>query len=253
MPSSLPSLESPSTTGTDSYVLDFSHGKSFQTRDPTSSTDDMEKKLPARPEATVVNSSETRLYDDPHLDDNLIILTPKQTNVNPLPQIISITSSHSIGTLASGQIKPKEFTTHDDIPNDSDIAWSTKDDSPGFRQVHYRLFETITTWVQQIDTDKHPFHIKWWKAIYKGLQATTSWERVAKILNISCLKYYIDFMNECPPVKERYEFRWDYFDNAVRCKELELPEIDNVNHDIGKLNAFQRQLQNMIVRFDDVF
>jgi flagellar motility protein MotE (MotC chaperone) len=60
-------------------------------------------------------------------------------------------------------------------------------------------------------------------------------------------------MNECPRVKQRYELNWEYFDNVIRLHELEMPELDEVNKDIGNLNTFQRKLQNMIVRFDAVF
>ena len=60
-------------------------------------------------------------------------------------------------------------------------------------------------------------------------------------------------MNQCPRVREKYELQWDYFDNAIRYKELELPTLDEVNSDILKLNGIQRQLQNMIIRFDAVF
>jgi hypothetical protein len=82
--------------------------------------------------------------------------------VNPLPQTVSIANSRNIGNVTpSGQTEPQAIPNHDDVPEDSDIAWSTKDKAPGFPQVHYRLFETITTWTQQEDADKHPFYMKW--------------------------------------------------------------------------------------------
>jgi len=172
--------------------------------------------------------------------------------VNLLPQVV-VTNSSTLDTIAPlGQLSFPSQSTHDDIPEDAEIAWTTKDDAPGFRQVHYRLFETITTWFQQEETDKHPFYMKWRKATYKGLDATTAWSKVAKILNISYLKDYIAFMNECPRVRERYELQWDYFDNAVKYKELELPVFDEVNKDINRLNGFQRQMQNMLIRFDTI-
>jgi hypothetical protein len=53
-------------------------------------------------------------------------------------------------------------------------------------------------------------------------------------------------------VRERYELQWDYFDNAVKYKELELPVFEEVNQDINRLNGFQRQMQNMLIRFDTI-
>ena len=64
---------------------------------------------------------------------------------------------------------------------------------------------------------------------------------------------YFAFMNECLCVREGYSTTWDYFDNCVRYKELELPKLDDINQDINYLNAFQRHLQNMLVRFDTIF
>jgi len=134
-------------------------------------------------------------------------------------------NSHSISTTNTGQPKQNEFPAHGDIPGDSDIAGSIKDDSPGFRQVHYRLFETITASALLDDTDKHPFHMKWRKALFKGLHTTSNWERVAKILNISYIKDYIDFVNECPHLKEIQNMIVQF--DAV-FKDVENPE-DAVN------------------------
>jgi hypothetical protein len=236
LPSSSTSLDSPSsTTGTDTYVTVFSDGKVLTAETTVINEEDMEKKPPEQ------NQVESPL-----------ILTPKQTNVNLLPQVV-VTNSSTLDTIVPlGQPSFPSQSTHDDIPEDAEIAWTTKDDAPGFRKVHYRLFETITTWFQQEETDRHPFYMKWRKATYKGLDATTAWSKVAKILNISYLKDYIAFMNECPRVRERYELQWDYFDNAVKYKELELPVFDEVNQDINRLNGFQRQMQNMLIRFDTI-
>ena len=79
--------------------------------------------------------------------------------------------------------------------------------------------------MQQDAAKMHPFQAKWRKVLFSGLQATTPWPWVTKILNISYLKDYITFMNECPPIQERYDLKWDYFDNAIHCTELELPMI----------------------------
>lgn len=123
---------------------------------PVVPVNDMDKKLPAKLALTDDRSSKNRLNEEHNSNENLIILTLKQTNVSPLPQIVSVTTS-----LHHGDIRPSnqpKHSNHDDIPEDNEIAWTTKDETPGFQQVHYRLFETVTTWFQLEETDKHPFH-----------------------------------------------------------------------------------------------
>ena len=44
-------------------------------------------------------------------------------------------------------------------------------------------------------------------------------------------------------MQEGYELSWDYFDNTVKYKELALPHTEDVIHDINKLNALQRKMQ----------
>mmetsp|Transcript_10383 Transcript_10383/g.14954 ORF Transcript_10383/g.14954 Transcript_10383/m.14954 type:complete len:1057 (-) Transcript_10383:6976-10146(-) len=252
LPSSSPSNDSPSTTGTESYVIDFTDHHFLALAN---------QKLPAKTteptqEAKDDYSSETRIIDDvsPAQNDQLI-LTPKQTNVNALPKTVSLAVSGQHGKHTSDQpnVPNEDASQHDEIPEDVDIAWSVTDDSPGFRQVHYRLFETVTTWFQQDSAKQHPFHTKWRKALFVGLQATTTWDRVAKILKLEYVKDYIAFMNECPRIQERYELHWSYFDNTIRYTELDLPELNDVNNDIANLNVFQRQIQGMIIRFDTMF
>lgn len=241
LPSSSPSVDSPSTTGTESYIIDFTDHQFL---------DLANQKMPAKPSTVLEiaapkddHSSETRTDCDTISTKNeQLSLTPKQTNVNNPPNIVSVTTA---GNSDSKQ--------HDAIPDDADILWSATDESPDFRQTHYRMFETANMWYQQDSAVNHPFHLKWRKALYAGLQSTTKWERVAKILKLQYVKDYITFMKECPSIQEQYELRWDYFDNAIRYTELALPEIDVVNNDIKNLNVFQRQLQGMIIRFDAMF
>jgi len=101
------------------------------------------------------------------------------------------------------------------------------------------------------DNVKHqPFYKKWQKASYMGLTALSKWDKVAKIFQLPYLRDYIVLMNECPQVQERYELGWDYFDNTVKYKELALPDTEDVIHDINKLNALQRKMQQMTFKFD---
>jgi hypothetical protein len=199
------SVDSPSTMGTDSYVLDFGNPKRLEINDSKRPVAIAVTQHQADKDDMNDHSSETRLNEDNLIgEDEPVILTPKQNNVNHPPPIVSVTGSGDLGTTISD--KPQAIvlrgTTHDDIPNDADIAWSLNDESPGFRQVHYHLFESISTWYQQDGANQHSFYMKWHKAKFAGLQANTKWERVAKILNMSYLKDYIIFMNECPHVRE---------------------------------------------------
>ena len=57
-------------------------------------------------------------------------------------------------------------------PTDN-IEWPTDDKTNGFQEVHYRLYASVTTWMQQDDAVKHVFHQKWTKAVFAGLTATT--------------------------------------------------------------------------------
>jgi hypothetical protein len=235
IPSSSPSIESPSTLDTQSFELDFSDDKPPAVKEEaiSSNIDDQ--------------SSETRSNnDEPKGNNDTLVLTPKHTNVQSLPQVVSVVTGAKEDTSLILIDPPKES----DVPEESEIAWMPDDESPGFRQVHYRLFESITTWYQQAEATTHPFHMKWRKALYLGLVATTPWKTVAKILKLENVKDYIAYMNECPRIQERYDLKWDYFDNAIRYVELELPELEDLNQDIGNLNKFQRHLNGMVLRFD---
>ena len=78
--SSSPSIDSPSTIGTDSYVFDFNEHK------PPAKLAEKHQQDPDE------NSSETRLSRNSHQEpEEPVILTPKQTNVNYLPHIVSVT------------------------------------------------------------------------------------------------------------------------------------------------------------------
>ena len=143
-----------------------------------------------------------------------------------------------VPTLATNNEQPK------------DIEWATNDETNDFREVHYLLFENVTTWMQQDDAKKHPFFQKWNKAVYEGLTALTRWARVAKIFKLSYLRDYINLMHECPRIRQRYELTWNYFENRLQYKELTLPESADILTDITKLNALQNRMQEMAFNFD---
>ncbi len=86
--------------------------------------------------------------------------------------------------------------------------------------------------------------------MYAGLTALTKWDKVAKIFQLAYLQDYIDLMNECPAVQERYELSWDYFTNTVTYKEIALPHTADVLRYINKLNTLQRKMQQMAYKFE---
>jgi hypothetical protein len=131
-----------------------------------------------------------------------------------------------------------------------DISWVNIEETKGFNQVHYCLFNTINTWAIQETVKNHPFYQKWRRAIYAGLTALTQWGRIAKIFQLTYLQDYINLMNECPAVRERYELSWDYFENTVKCKEIALPHTEDVLRDITKINHLQGKLQQLAYTFE---
>ena len=235
LPTSSHSVDSPSTIGTDSYVLDFNdHKPELRQRD-----------MDENSSATRLSKTNLEEHEEP------VVLTPKQTNVNYLPHIVSVTRTNDTVNNASttSSILTRESTIK---AEDTAVAWNITDDSPGFRQVHYRLFESVTTWYQLEHAKQHPFHVKWQKALHGGLQATTPWAHVAKILKLEYVKDYIKFMQECPRINGRYELKWSYFDNAVSYTELDIPALDEINHDISIFNKIQRHVNAMALKFDSM-
>jgi len=57
-------------------------------------------------------------------------------------------------------------------------------------------------------------------------------------------------MYQCPHVQERFEIIVDFFANTVRCKDLSLPDTEDVLKDVSKMNTLQRRLQQMAYKFD---
>lgn len=80
-------------------------------------------------------NQEATIKDEVTLDGMHILLTPKQTNVQSYPQVVSVTANSA----------RQDSNVHDTIPTKSDIACSLTDEVPGFRHVHYRVFESVTT------------------------------------------------------------------------------------------------------------
>ena len=171
--------------------------------------------------------------------------TPRQTNVfqlEPETPVMAEDTDGSLTTNGSGEL----------IEPLLEVAWAATEEATGFRQVHYRLYETVTTWMQRSDAKRQApvFYLAWQKAVARGLTSLTKWDRVAKLFQLAYLRDYITFMNQCPQIQERYELSYDFLDNTVRYKELALPDTADVLNDITKLNTLQRRLQQLAYKFD---
>jgi hypothetical protein len=168
--------------------------------------------------------------------------TPKQTNVCQARVSVGHTDDHDGSITTGGTLE-----VNDTI---QESARDTTEDVSGFRLVHYRLFNVVTSWMQQENAKKYPFYLKWQKATFAGLTALTKWERVAEIFKLSGLHDYVSLMNECPKIHESIELTWDFFTNTIRHKELALPATSDIITDINKLNDLQRQMQQLAFKFD---
>jgi len=173
------------------------------------------------------------------------------------PHIASTPRQHNL--VSNKETDPAEDTdgsiTTDDITDgtvDTEhvLTWTASEAIIGFKQVHYRLFDSVNMWMQQDSSKHHPFYVKWQKAVYTGLTALTKWERVAKIFGLSYLQDYVTLMHECPRVQEQFDLSYDYFDNTVKCKEIALPATEDILQDITKLNGLQRKLQQLHFKID---
>ena len=189
--------------------------------------------LPDFPPLTQLSDDTDESYVDVVKERENPKLTPKQANTT------SKTMDESVTTMG----------TMDNLSLPQDIVWGP-DAEHGFRAVHYRVFESIEIWMLQDEAKKTPFYQKWRKAIYEGLTALNTWEKVAKIFKLSYLRDYVTLMYECPRIRERYELTWDYFDNTIRCKELVLPETEEVINDVSKLNALHGRMKEMAFNFE---
>lgn len=133
---------------------------------------------PMFPPFTQLSDDTDESYVEVPNEDETPKLTPKQDNTSVRNMDESVT------TLA----------TTDNLSLPKDSVWSTDDEATGFRPVHYKLFETVTAWMQQDDASRSPFHLKWQRAIYEGLTGLSKWERLAKIFKLAYLRDYVTLM-----------------------------------------------------------
>jgi len=168
--------------------------------------------------------------------------TPRQHNI--IPTKGPNTTEDTDGSITTDGI------TDGMVETEHLLTWMSPETIIGFKEVHYRLFDSVNMWMQQDGVKRHPFYLKWQKAVFTGLTALTKWERVAKIFGLSYLQDYVTLMQECPRIQEQFDLSYDYFDNTVKCRELALPTTEDILQDISKLNVLQRKLQSLHLKID---
>jgi hypothetical protein len=171
-------------------------------------------------------------------------------NIDTTPELDSTPRQHNIVPskgLESAEDTDGSITTAGTNESVQEIVRETL---IGFTHVHYKLFDAVNMWMLHGSNKRHPFYLKWQKAIYAGLSALSKWDRVAKLFGIAYLQDYVTLMHECPCIQEQFELIYDYFDNTVTCRTLALPDTDDVLKDITKFNGLQRKLQSLHFKFD---
>jgi len=71
--------------------------------------------------------------------------TPRQTNIFVPKEVVP--NDHVQAEDTDGSIMTDGLAEMADLTED--IAWVATEEATGFRQVHYRLFETVTAWISK--------------------------------------------------------------------------------------------------------
>jgi len=190
-----------STTSPDPDIPDPSNDDNSYVIDMKESDANQPGGDPHNPTDVVLTDTVSIFVESPH--------TPKQTNVF-LPWVNTLPVP---GDETDGSVTTMGTLGHLELPKD--IGLGPNDEATGFRAVHYRLFETATTWTQQDGVKNHPFTLKWRRAVYEGLNSLSKWERVARLFKLNSYQDYIDLMYQCPRIQEGYDLSWDYFANTI--------------------------------------
>jgi hypothetical protein len=108
---------------------------------------------------------------DPTISDSKtdISNTPRQSNLTVTKEATPNDITQIEDT--DGSITTDELAETGDLIQD--IPWVNIEETTGFNQVHYCLFNTVNTWAIQETGKNNPFYRKWQKAIYAGLTALT--------------------------------------------------------------------------------
>ena len=102
--------------------------------------------------------------------------------------------------------------------------------SSQFIVFHALVYDTIQAWMMDKCIKNHPLTIQWKKIIFAGMDRYKTFQQVAKILKIHTLFEYLDFIAQCPDIKQAYKWKWT--PEELRYWYADLPL--NVNHQSRK-------------------
>ena len=105
------------------------------------------------------------------------------------------------------------------------------------------VFDTIQAWATAPNTRNHPFHTKWKKALFTGMDRYKNFNQVRKILKIEKLFEYLEFVSQCPDVKQTYEWKWT--PDELRYWYTDIP----LNVDLNKVENLRHDLTNFQVEY----
>lgn len=123
-------------------------------------------------------------------------------------QVTSVKPQTAKDSISSDSFTELDFDAEE---NTSFYTIGLKDlpTSSQFVVFHALVYDTIQAWTVDKSLQNHPFTIKWKKANFAGMDRYKNFQQVAKILTIHTLFEYMEFIAQCPEVKQTYEWKWN--------------------------------------------
>ena len=112
-----------------------------------------------------------------------------------------------------------------------------------FAHLHMAIFDCISTWMLQSDARQYPFYMTWKRDLFSGVTKWSPWDRCSRILKLSSLRDYIDYVQQCPLVRTTFDLIWDNSNGAIHYREYSINCPNDISKNVDKLNRFQTQLR----------
>jgi hypothetical protein len=125
--------------------------------------------------------------------------------------------------------------------------------SDSFSDLHMAIYDCIQLWMDQPNVSTYPFYITWRRSVFSGLTKWTDWPRCSQILQLSSLRDYIDFVQQCPLVRDTFDLVWDQANECICYRECNMYQRNYISADVDKITRFQNQLRAVSNRFDKAF
>jgi len=122
-----------------------------------------------------------------------------------------------------------------------------------FGDLHMAIYDCIQNWMQQQNASKYPFYMLWRRSVFSGLTKWDDWTRCARVLKLSSLRDYIDFVQQCPLVRNTFDLVWDRSNEAIHYREYNLNQPNDITENANKLQRFQQQLRTVSNSFERAF